>query len=615
MKTKLKRYVTVRKDRNRRLEKALYAIRQGDDFEREKSMEYLAGRPNKKTVEHILPLLQEKDTPTRMAVVEVIKKIGHANIAAIDKLLDDDNEDIRVYACEIMASMKNPETIPFLIKALNDETENVKNAAVIALGEFNDERAVKGLLGMLQDDQWIVFSAICSLGKIKHPSAAAPLLQIFKNGEEELSLAACEVLMEFEDDNILDKMLNILKGWSKKKRKRYIEVIIQQGNENLFLRLKQSIGQDLFEHLLAYVDFDKKELIPILKLMIHFKSKQTCDILLETLIKMDPDEPEYYEVLQFFASLSQIWKNNIKEYLSKGDEYALVVIKACAQEKIRIPENMLLEYFLSSSVLVKREIAKSAAIIVQGKGYDLLKKAAKDADGHVKSYAVNAIGTMKMKKLESEIIDLSISGFMDVRINAIKTLLDLNNNAAKQLLKQFVDSGSLEDKKVYLAVAKNIAGDDNFPLIQRLFQSKNEDIKKSVVTIVGNFIDDEKYATIFQKLLQGDNIPHEVLKIIKEKRLEQFKTVLNKIFSNTSKSLWTRYYTLLALGAFEDSSLFELFVNGLNDENNLIKIGSLKALSDLKDKKAVVFVKPLTKHKDDDVRSTAEFVMSNLKDS
>jgi HEAT repeat protein len=72
---------------------------------------------------------------------------------------------------------------------------------------------------------------------------------------------------------------------------------------------------------------------------------------------------------------------------------------------------------------------------------------------------------------------------------------------------------------------------------------------------------------------------------------------------------------LLALGAFEDPLLFELFVKGLNDENNLIKIGSLKALSDLKDKKAVVFVKPLIKDKDDDVRSTAEFVMDSLRDS
>jgi hypothetical protein len=410
-------------------------------------------------------------------------------------------------------------------------------------------------------------------------------------------------------------MFNILKEWSKKKRKRYIEVIIQQGNENLFLRLKKSIGQDLFEHLLTYVTFDKVELIPILRLMIHFKSKQTCDILLGTLIKMDPDEPEYFEVLELFASLSRIWKENIKEYLSKGDESTLSIIKACAQEKIGIPEDVLISSFLASSAQVKREITKNASVIVRGKGYDLLKKAVNDPDGHVKSYAVNAIGAMKLKKLENEIIELSKSGFMDVRINAVRTLIKLDNNEAKRLLQQFVDSGSIEDKKVYLAVAKNISGDDNLPMIQKLFLSKDEDIKKTVVNTIGNFIDDERYATIFQKLLQGDNIPHEVLKIIKEKRLSQFKPVLNKIFSNSNKSLWTRYYALLALGAFEDPSLFELFIKGLGDENNLIKIGSLKALSDLKDKKAIVFVKPLIKHKDDDVRSTAEFVMNNLKDS
>jgi HEAT repeat protein len=69
---------------------------------------------------------------------------------------------------------------------------------------------------------------------------------------------------------------------------------------------------------------------------------------------------------------------------------------------------------------------------------------------------------------------------------------------------------------------------------------------------------------------------------------------------------------LLALGAFEDPSLFELFIEGLNDENSLIKIGSLKALSDLKDHRAIVYVKPFINNKDDDVRSTAEFVMNSL---
>ncbi|HQO64230.1 MAG TPA: HEAT repeat domain-containing protein, partial [Syntrophorhabdus sp.] len=150
MRLKLKKYVADHNKRDRRLEKALYAIRQGDNYEKEKAIEFLIRRPTRKTVELILPLLQEKDTSTRMAVVQVVQKIGHMNVEAIVNLLDMENEDLRVYACEIMASMKTPQTVPSLIKALSDESENVKNAAVIALGEFNDERAVKALLNMLR---------------------------------------------------------------------------------------------------------------------------------------------------------------------------------------------------------------------------------------------------------------------------------------------------------------------------------------------------------------------------------------------------------------------------------------------------------------------------------
>jgi hypothetical protein len=204
---------------------------------------------------------------------------------------------------------------------------------------------------------------------------------------------------------------------------------------------------------------------------------------------------------------------------------------------------------------------------------------------------------------------------MDVRISALKALLALDKDKAISLLVEFVHSDSTEDKKVYLAVAKNVTGDLNFPLLETLFAHGNDDIKRSAVSVIGNFIDDMRYSQIFQNLLQTDNIPHEVLKIIKEKRLAQFKPFLNKIFSDTNKSLWTRYYALLALGALEDPSLFELFVQGLNDENSLIKIGSLKALSDLKDKKAIAYVEPLVNNKDDDVRSTAEFVMSSLGNS
>lgn len=614
MRTRERKKARVRNDRLRRVDKAVDALRHGDDYEREKAVEYLSSRPTKRTVEKVLPLLDEKDTPSRMAAVEVIKKTGHGNIEAVAKLLTHNNEDIRAYGCEILGSLKIAATIPHLISLLSDKSENVKNAAVIALGEFDDETAVEALLKMLGEDEWIAFSAICSLGKTLHTSSVEPLFVIFQNRGEELSLAACEVLMEFGDDAILDRMFTVLKGWGKEKRHRYVEVVIQQGNENLFLRLKRTMGQDLFEHLLRYVNHRKSPSIPILKLLTHFRSVQACEVLLDNLKEIDPEDGEYDEVIGLLVSLSRVWKHNVGEYLKRGEEYVCAIIKACGLARVMVPEDLLVEVFSSSSEKVRREIIRNAPLISLGKGYNLLRAAVRDKDGHVQSYAVEAIAAMNLTELEEEIVALARAGYPDVRVNAVKTLLKLHRDRTGELFAHLVHDGSSEDKMVYLAVARDISADDNFPFIEKLFRDKNGDIRKAVIGVIGEFLHDKRYGRLFQELLKEDNIPHEVLKLVKEKKLIQFRDILHDIFADSTKSLWTRYYALLALGAFKEKSSFGLFVKGLGDENSLIKIGSLKALKDLGDGRALAYVRPLTQHKDEDVRSTAEFVMHRLGD-
>ena len=69
-----------------------------------------------------------------------------------------------------------------------------------ALGEFDDPRAVDVLLEVLQEEEWVAFSAIYSLARIGNRRAVPALMDVFKNRSEELSLAACEALMSFEDD-------------------------------------------------------------------------------------------------------------------------------------------------------------------------------------------------------------------------------------------------------------------------------------------------------------------------------------------------------------------------------------------------------------------------------
>ncbi|HBL24008.1 MAG TPA: hypothetical protein DDZ40_07815, partial [Deltaproteobacteria bacterium] len=110
-----------------------------------------------------------------------------------------------------------------------------------------------------------------------------------------------------------------------------------------------------------------------------------------------------------------------------------------------------------------------------------------------------------------------------------------------------------------------------------------------------------------------DEIPHEVLKVVKDKRLRRFKDRLVGIFTDEGRGMWTRYYALSALGAFEDQALFDIFAKGLQDANGLITIGCIRALADLKDKRAIDYIRPYMDNANDDIRSAAEMVVNRME--
>lgn len=588
-------------------------LRDGDNFEKEKAIEALIASPGKDVVEGIIPLLQQRNTGSRMAVLDVLKKIGSSHVDGVISMLYDENEDIRVYGCEVLSFLKDPRAIPSLIDKLATDADNVRNAACVALGDFNDEEAVKALLKALHDDEWIAFSAIYSIGRTKLKLAAPQLLEFFKTSSEELSIAACEVLIEYEDNDILDEIFESLKSWDRPKRNTYLKTILEKGNEEIFRKLKEKIGDELFEHLLNSVQYEKQYSLEIIRMLTNFRHNETCEAILGVLREMDSDSEDYEAILMLFCSLSDVWVSSIEGYMKRDEKYLLPLIKACKIAGIKLEESLLLDVYLTSPVDVKREIVTGIPGICQENCCSIIREAIKDTDGHIKGYAVNVVGTLSLHELKDEIIDITQHDFTDVRIKAIKTLVSLDKERAMELIKYFVYDGSSEDKKVYLSATHLIDSENNFPLIEKLIFDADESVRRSSVGVIGNFIENERYVDLLQKLLNDDNIPHEVLKVIKDKKLDMFKDRLVEIFIDRNKGMWTRYYALSALGVFEDRSLFNIFVNGLNDENGLIIIGCIRALADLNDKKAMSYILPFTDSPNEDVKSTAESVLEKLE--
>ena len=588
-------------------------IRDGDNFEKEKAIDALAASGGKEAVEGIIPILQERNTPARMAVLDVLKKIGSDHLEGVIGMLSDDNEDIRVYACEVLSFLRDRRSVPYVVKKVYEDSDNVRNAACMTLGEFDDDEAVSALLDALKDEEWIAFSAILSLGRTKSPKAVPRLIEFFKTSVEELSSAACEVLVEYGDDTVLDEVFDILKGWDRQKRSTYLKIILEKGSEHIFERLKEKIGDELYEHLLYGVKSSERHSVDVIRMLTHFRTRETCDAILEVMKGMEPDDERYETVLELFASLSDVWGGNTTEYAAMGENVLLPLIRACRMSGIRVKEATLLEHFRSAPVEVKREIVMNAPFMIDGTGAAIIKEAIGDTDGHVKGFAVEAAGSLGLKQLGEDITGILKSGFHDVRVKALKTLIHLDPEAAMSLVEEFVNRGTADDKKVYLASTALIEGEKNFPFILRLLKDGDEGVRRNTIGVIGNFTDNEKYVELLHIILMGDDIPHEVLKVVKDKKVNRFKDRLAGIFTDETREMWTRYYALSALGSFEDPALFDIFKKGLEDANGLIVIGCIRALADLNDERAMQIIRPFMDNSNEDIRSAAEMVMNKME--
>jgi len=599
---------------DKRLLKLKEALIKGNNLEKERAMEQVISTPSKEIVEMVIELLYLSETVVRMFAVDILKKIGRYSMEAILRLLDDPDEDIQIYACEILGGMREKDTIPYLVEKLKDEKVNVRNLACVALGEIGDESAVDALFNALRDDEWVGFSAVQSLGKIGGSRVVEPLFRIFAEGNDVVSLMACEALIDFRDPDILDRVIGVLKRWDKAKRSEYIKVILEKEDEGIFFAVQEKMGYELFEHLLLMAESDDKKSIKTLRLISCFRNPLAAEVILDSFKYISPDSDDYQDALSLLVDLSDVWEDHIENFLRKEEDCILPFIKACGMAQVKIDEDLLYEIFVSSHVDVKREIAKNLPSIVKGGGSTILKEAIEDPDGHVRGDAVSAVGTMGAYDFKDRVIEIAKKGYPDMRQKALRALLRLDYDSFKNLVEDFVMRGSTEDKRLYISVAPFINQDDNYPLIKALLNDRDNLVRKGAISVVGRFLDNDRYMGLFNSLFKDDNVPHEALKIIKDRRLYAFKDRLIQIFSNNSNELWTRYYALLALGSLEDHTLFDVLVKGLEDENNIIKIGSLKALSGLNDKRALDFIKPYLSSDDDDIRVAAESVLEGFSE-
>ncbi|MCT7952561.1 HEAT repeat domain-containing protein [Ancylothrix sp. C2] len=145
----------------------------------------------------MVDLLQDPDPLMRESAVKIAGYFAFTECVTLllDRCHDAD-ENVRRAAVELVPYIENGPVLPTLINALQNDTPKVRAAAARAFGQIDSSLAYSHLLSALQDsDPWVRYYAARSLGSLDISQAVDPLGAVAKNDPaQQVRLAAIDAL-------------------------------------------------------------------------------------------------------------------------------------------------------------------------------------------------------------------------------------------------------------------------------------------------------------------------------------------------------------------------------------------------------------------------------------
>lgn len=158
----------------------------------------------------VAPLITQDDIEIRNLAGDVLLKLGAPAVDALYPYLEDPKEDNRKFACDIIGLGNNPDSIPHVRKLLTDTDDNVRCAAIEALGFLKASDLLGDIIAMY-DDEAVKPYVIGAVGHIGGKHAQEFLLNALAEDDEFTQIAATDALAVCADEiGIAHKLLSSL---------------------------------------------------------------------------------------------------------------------------------------------------------------------------------------------------------------------------------------------------------------------------------------------------------------------------------------------------------------------------------------------------------------------
>ena len=163
-----------------------------------------------KRKEVIIGALKDPEEGIRKLAAEALERLEvRDRLDLLVKKIDTGEMLEKIRALYTIAELKGPKIIEHLGKAVRDSSEDVRAAAVRALGSTGDVNALPHLIEALKDTSSIVVrAAVEAISNFKDPSILGHLMKALKNPDHGVVERAIEAVGRFGDKRCEEAMLH-----------------------------------------------------------------------------------------------------------------------------------------------------------------------------------------------------------------------------------------------------------------------------------------------------------------------------------------------------------------------------------------------------------------------
>ena len=159
--------------------------------------------------DHLVEVMSDQDDSRRRnAAMEALSRGGTRSVPALLRALKANDPEVVMFAANVLGRTRDPAAIPHLVSLLEHTDPNVAQAAIDSLAQLRATVAINSLVKILDRDPWLRFAAVNALGEIGDSKAVEPLASLLS--DETIRLGVIEALGKIGSAEALGHLARML---------------------------------------------------------------------------------------------------------------------------------------------------------------------------------------------------------------------------------------------------------------------------------------------------------------------------------------------------------------------------------------------------------------------